>query len=268
MSLKVKLAGGFGVLLVIMAVMAFVSYSSINKLSDLSNEVEKQLVKKQFSIELDSGLELQTSSTRGFLLSGREELLKRRDEGVAQFSDRAGELSKLLQTERGKAVMEHIKAEAQEVQSAQGHAIELRRSGKKDEAFKAIFNDHTSQVRADLEKSIDDLIALIQKLQDTAQTEHEQIEVSTVRLVVILACAGLLIGLAVAMLIVRSITGAISRMLGMIQEIAAKNLSVTDLEITSEDEIGKAGRAQRNEEQSTRGNSGDRGNGPSRDQRE
>src|ERR1700724_1144372 len=44
-------------------------------------------------------------------------------------------------------------------------------------------------------------------------------------------------------LIVRSVTGSISRMLDLIQEIANKNLTIEDMKITSEDEIGKAGLA-------------------------
>ena len=56
-----------------------------------------------------------------------------------------------------------------------------------------------------------------------------------------LACVGLLTGCVLAILTARSITGAVSRMVFLIHEIAANNLAVEDMEVTSQDEIGKAG---------------------------
>jgi methyl-accepting chemotaxis protein len=50
---------------------------------------------------------------------------------------------------------------------------------------------------------------------------------------------GLLVGTSLA----RSITSSVTKMLDMIQEVAANNLAIKDLKITSEDEIGKAGEA-------------------------
>ncbi|HKF01560.1 MAG TPA: hypothetical protein VKB49_04575, partial [Candidatus Sulfotelmatobacter sp.] len=65
LSLKVKLAGGFGALLVALALMGFAAYSAIEKLSVLTDDISKQMQKKQYALDIDGGLELQTSSTRG-----------------------------------------------------------------------------------------------------------------------------------------------------------------------------------------------------------
>jgi methyl-accepting chemotaxis protein len=51
----------------------------------------------------------------------------------------------------------------------------------------------------------------------------------------------ILIGLVVGLGIARSLAGAAGRMLAMIQEVAANNLTVNDMEISSKDEIGQAG---------------------------
>jgi len=243
LSLKMKLALGFGVLLVIIATLGTISYTSIDKLSTISDQVAKQMVKKQLATEIDAGLELQTSTTRGSLLNGREELLKRREEGIGQFNDAMSALGKQLQTEKGKAIFAHIETEAKEVRDAQEHAIQLRRAGKTKEALNAIFNEHTSQLRADLEKSVDDVIAICDQLREDAEKAHEQTETNTIRLMLTLVGVGLLVGLAVAFFIARSVTSAISSMVAMIQEIAENNLVVEDMKITSADEIGKAGLA-------------------------
>jgi len=242
-SLKMKLVLGFGALLLIMAVMGVVSYTAINKLSDLSDNVNNQAHKKQLATEVDGGIELQTSSTRGYVLSGTEETLKRREEGIAEVDNSMEALNKLLQTEEGKAAWGDVDRSDKALRDLQSRAIELRRSGKAKEAADELFTEHAIQVRMDAEKAVDKLQGSIDKLQEAAQTQHEQVEVSTIRMVVILAVVGILVGLGVAILIVRSITGSIANMLTMIQDIANKNLTIEDIKITSEDELGKAGLA-------------------------
>ena len=62
-------------------------------------------------------------------------------------------------------------------------------------------------------------------------------------LILTLAVLGISAGLGVAVLIVRSITIAVSGMLAMAREISQNNLAVPDLDIRSHDEIGEAGAA-------------------------
>jgi methyl-accepting chemotaxis protein len=52
-----------------------------------------------------------------------------------------------------------------------------------------------------------------------------------------------LLGVVIALGLARSLSEAATRMLAMIQEVADKNLTIKDLEITSEDEVGQAGMA-------------------------
>jgi methyl-accepting chemotaxis protein len=133
-----------------------------------------------------------------------------------------------------------VNAGAKELRDLQAQAIELRRRGKTKEATDTLFTEHSVQVRTDAEKAVDDLQGMIDKLQEAANTEHEQVEASTIRLLIILATGGLIVGLGVAILIIRSITGAIAGMVTMIQEIAANNLGIDDMRVASQDEIGTA----------------------------
>ena len=242
-SLKMKLGLGFGVLLLIIAVMGITSYTSVNKLSDLSDEVQKQMHQAQIAADVDSGIELQTSATRGFVLSGNEEILKRREEGIAQVDKSLEELVKLLQTEAGKAVFAKVDSEARELRNLQSQAVDFRRKGKTKEATDALFTEHALQIRVGAEKDIDDLQTRIDGLQAAALKTHEDVEASTIRLLIILAIVGMIVGFGVAVLIVRSITGAIQGMVTMIQQIAANNLGIDDMHVASQDEIGKAASA-------------------------
>lgn len=240
LSLKAKLAGGFASMLLTLAIMGFVSYSSIQKLSDLGDSATRQMVNRQYSLEIDSGLELQTSATRGFLLSGNQETLKRRAEGIEQFTDRLSKLHESLQTETAKSLALRIATEGRELQGTQQRAIELRQAGNTKAAVQLMFAEHAVALRRDLEKTVDNLVDSIQKLEGAAEQEHEKIETAAMHRLVLLLGVGLLIGVGVASLIVTSISGPISRMLAVMHEIANKNLSIADIQVKGEDEIGRA----------------------------
>src|SRR5262249_31553481 len=86
-----------------------------------------------------------------------------------------------------------------------------------------------------------DLVGLIDKLHKNAVDEQKASESRTKLTMMALTGVGLVIGALVAILIARSITKAMGDMLGVIQEIANKNLTISDMEIRSQDEIGQAG---------------------------
>ena len=243
LSLKMKLAVGFGALLLIIATMGVLSYTSIHELSNLNDEVARHFHKRVLVEGADLGLELQTSATRAFVLSGSEGALQRREEGATQFSSAMDDLKPALQTDKGKDAWAKGDGADKELKDIQARAIELRRAGNLKEANAILFSEHATQLRVTSEQSIDVLRESIEKLLEAAQNEHERVEASTIRTSITFALIGLLIGFGLAVLIVRSVTRAFARMLTLIEEIAAHNLTVADMEITSRDEIGKAGAA-------------------------
>jgi methyl-accepting chemotaxis protein len=240
-SLKMKLGLGFGLLLLMIAVMGYVSYSSINRLSDLSDEMLKQTEKTRLAYSVDDGFEMQINGTRAFLLTGQEEALKHRQEGTDQAKEKAEKLGNLLQTERGKTIYSHLVEESGELEKIEESAIQLRRAGNSKAAVDLLFSARSGHLREDMDNIVEELEKLTAKLEETAQAEHERIESRTISLLLGLAAFAFILGLGMAALIIRSVTGTVSRMVKMIQEIAANNLTVQDMEITSEDEIGHAG---------------------------
>ena len=233
-SLKMKLGVGFGVLLLMIAVMGYVSYSSVNKLSDLSDEVLKQTEKTRLAYGADDGFEMQINGTRTFLLTGQDDALKHRQEGTEQAKENAAKLGPLLQTERGKAIFARLLDASGELERIQDSSIALRRAGNTKAAVDLMFDAHAKQLREEIDGIVDELEKLTAKLEDTAQAEHERVEARTISLILILAAAAFLMGVGMAVLIIRSVTGAVSRMVKMIQEIAANDLTVEDMEITSQ----------------------------------
>ena len=243
LTLKMKLGVGFGALLILMLVMGFAAYNMVGRLSEQGDRVVSNMTKKELTVQIDNALELQTSGVRGYLLTGNEDMLQRNEEGKQQFDEKMTGLEKMLVTEQGKKLSGHIRQSTDEFRSIMAHDIQLRRAGKVKEASALAFSLHTGELRTDLEKTIDDLLALEDKLKTDALKEQDATESSTRLLVLSLALVGLLVGVVVAFLIARSITSAIAHMLALIQEIAANNLAADDMQITSQDEIGHAGTA-------------------------
>lgn len=241
LSLKMKLGLGFGALLVILVVVAFVSYRATVAEEELSHEVEKQVQKKELSMLADRAVEMQLAGLRGFLLTGKEERLKNFEDGKALFKESSDTLGALLQTEEGKRAFAQAQQAYGEYMPYMEQAIQSRRADETKRAVDLIFSSKVSAKREELRKNMEVIVERTDKLKKTALDQQNASEAGSKILTLSLACAGVIIGLFVAILIVRSITGGISRMVTMIEEVAANNLTVEDMEITSQDEIGKAG---------------------------
>jgi len=243
MSIKAKLGLGFGTVLVLMAVLAFVSYNSVGQLSETADRLRVSSDKKEMIEAMDIAIEKQTTGIRGFLLAGKEDLLKHDEDGKRELKENMEKVEKLLVTEADKRLFAEISKSDSEFRTIADKEIQLRRAGKAKEAAELAFSPRTAEIRNELRKAIAGLLEVEEKLKQDAIAEQDAIE-SKVRLLVIsLSVAGMCIGLLMAFFIVRSITGTMGRMLTLIQEIASNNLAVQDMEVTSQDEIGKAATA-------------------------
>jgi methyl-accepting chemotaxis protein len=241
LSLKMKLGVGFGSVLLILAVTGMVAYNAVGKLNAISDQMAKMMAKKDMATQIDAAAEKQTTGVRGFLLVGREDLLAIDEAGKKDFAENMEELEKTIVTDEGKRLHAEIRSAYDAYRPIADREIELRRAGKEKEAVDLAFSQQTGEIRGRLRKAIADFIKLEDQLKDDLVREQAAAE-TRVRLTVVMLClVGIAIGSVIAVLVARAITGAIDRMLVLIQEIAANNLAVHDMEVTSQDELGKAG---------------------------
>jgi len=241
LSLKVKLGLGFGAILTIMAIVGFVGFYGTYRLSDAMSKVESNGAKALTTESMDAAVEKQTTGVRGFLLAGKEDLLKHDQEGQQEFKENADKLEKGLVTEHGKKLFAEIKRSFEAFRSIADREVQLRRAGKNKEAEALAFSSEAAQVRTEMRKALAELMALEQKLLADGIAEGRAVESSTRTMILAFAICGSIIGILVAFFIVRSITGGMARMVTLIQHIAGNNLAVDDMQVVSEDEIGKAG---------------------------
>src|SRR5579864_8597777 len=147
LSLKMKLAVGFGGLLLILVAMGFMAYRSVGRLADISNQVDEAMVKKDMASQIEAAIEKQSSGVRGFLLAGNEDLLKHDEEGRKQFADNMEKLGKLLTHEEGKKLHAEILHSYQEFRGTYDREIQMRRTGKTKEAVAVAFGSQMNSTR-------------------------------------------------------------------------------------------------------------------------
>jgi methyl-accepting chemotaxis protein len=243
MSLKIKLGLGFGTVVLTLAVLGVATYIGLGNIQAQAHLVATNVERKELTEAIDTSLEKQLAGVRGFLLTKDEAQLGRYWGGNELLAQSADKLEKLLVTDEGKKALAEIRGLDRQLHAQQERAIELGRAGREKDAKEGLFSAQNDQLRAELRRQVETLIGLEENLGKEAQNQQEATQNHVATMTLILTVGGILTGLVVAFLITRSITRAISAMVSLIQEIAANNLGVEDMPITSHDEIGQAGSA-------------------------
>jgi methyl-accepting chemotaxis protein len=240
LSLKMKLGFGFGTMLLILALMGFMAYRTVDELATLSSKVEDRSHKVELAKAIEADVMKESSGARGFLLLNKEDVLDRYEEGKREYKENLDVLSATVTSEAGKKTLAEVGRTYDTYIALNENEISLQRAGKTKEALD-IVTGPAAAASKELAKAVDEFVASQEKGKKEFLDEQNATESHARMILLGLAIVGILLGLGVAVLIARSITESIAGMLALIQEIAANNLSVTDMQIASHDEIGQAG---------------------------
>jgi methyl-accepting chemotaxis protein len=240
LSLRMKLGLGSGNLLLFLVAMGYFAYNSVGQLAEITGRADGVMVKTHLASQIEAATEKQTAGIRGFLLTGKEALLKHDEEGKEQFAESMDKLSKLLVLEESKKLQAEVRQHYATFRTNSDREIELRRAGKLKEAEGVMFSPRMNEARTEMSRAIADMATLENRARKDLVKEQSAMESRVRFMVVIIALAGMVIGMGIAQLIARSVSGAIARMLGLIQEIADNNLAMADMKVVSEDDLGKA----------------------------
>jgi methyl-accepting chemotaxis protein len=243
LSLKAKLASGFGLILVVMAIMGVVSYRSVARLTELSAFFGQKAQGRFLAATINVEINTQKAEYRGFLLTDKEEEMTQYAEHSRILAEDFDKLEATLSTARGRELLAHLRQSLDTYHGMIDRVVQLHRAGKQKEAISLIVDPQSAAVRADLTKTAEDLMAQEDHLMAAVREEQATTESETIKWLVTLAIVGLIAGFVVASLVIRSISGTVAAMVGMIETIAANDLSVDDMKIAADDEVGKAAAA-------------------------
>jgi methyl-accepting chemotaxis protein len=243
MSLKLKLAVGFGTILFILAVLGFLSYGAVGKMADISTQVQERAMKMNQSSSIEAAIAKQTAGVRGFLLAGLDHALADDADGKNEYRETLERLQPTVRSEEGKQLLGKIRGTYEAYRAVLDREIQLKRANKLKNAASLAFSPQTSALRNDLQKAVADFVQFQQRRTNEIVRQQNALAKGAKLLVAALSFAGLALGVVVALMLSRSLTSRIDGMLRVIEEIASSNLGSADIEITAHDEIGRAGRA-------------------------
>jgi CHASE3 domain sensor protein len=108
MKLRVKIALGFGALLLILGLEGLVGYTSFVEMDRLSSEAEHSADLRRLARDMNLQLEREVSAVRGFLLSGNAKILDSYNDASQKFEKDSAEIDRLHPTEQAEALHNKI----------------------------------------------------------------------------------------------------------------------------------------------------------------
>ena len=240
MGLKLKIVIGFGSLLAIIAGMGLVGYRAALVGQKASQEVKINSAKKDIISSMQQDLLLQRVGARDVLMGASNENLYLCEQGEQDFRTAMDELQPLLATDEAKELFARTEAARVNYVRRNDQVVARYRSGDTKGATE-MFREHEGKVASDaLAAAMHDMTAAFEHQRQDAQGLEEASDSSSKTLMLLLALAGLAIGSAIAYVIAESIMHAIHRMSAMIENVSSNNLVVEDMEVESDDEMGRA----------------------------
>jgi methyl-accepting chemotaxis protein len=240
-----KLGLGFGSVLLLTVTLGVVSLAQISKVNGSTVEIATNWLP---SVQALGKLAADTSAFRryelAFLLSddesGRQTNLTAMNDQLSTVEADEKQYEPMISSDEERKLYNDFRTEWNGYQTVHTQTMELSRENKADMARKLATAQGLVTLRASLKK-IDEDIELNAKGAATA-TQQAAAGYALARYWTIGLLMGALgFGLLVAITLAKSITRGTGRMLEMIEEVAANNLTVADMEITSRDELGQAG---------------------------
>jgi methyl-accepting chemotaxis protein len=242
-SLRLKLTLGFGALLAILVTMSTVDYLSIRRLGQLSITADTRADQAYLTRSIEVLINNRKVDIRSFLLTGNEEHMTRYAEDNRALTQEFAKLQPLLTTEEGHRLFAQLGNAAVAYDHGAQRVAQLKRARKTQAAVELLFGPELSSQRDEMEKSGARLVGLSQSLRVATSQEESEGQSTAIKAVFGLGILGFVISLVVGTAVPRYFSGTITKMVGVIQEIAANNLAIEDMEVTHQDEMGQAGNA-------------------------
>jgi methyl-accepting chemotaxis protein len=233
----------FGALLLVVLATCAVSYFSLQTATRLSAAADTKAHEAYLARTIEALLNARETDIRSFLLSGDEEHMSKYREHNRALAGEFGQLAQLVTTDLGKKLFAQLRQAADDYDRSAQRVADLRRDHKDQAAADMLLGPEMSATRTTTENSVAAFVKSCQELDANARQERTAAEAGAIRWILALAITGLAISIAVTIVVPHYLAGEINKMLTVMEEIAARDLAVEDIAVSSGDELGKAGSA-------------------------
>ncbi|MDD5642728.1 MAG: MCP four helix bundle domain-containing protein, partial [Syntrophales bacterium] len=242
MKIGLRLGLGFGVVIVLMLVLGLLAINRLAHIdASLTNIVKDKYPKTVLANEIHGQVNVVARALRNALLAqdprAASQELQRVAQSQALVSKKIGELTKVTNTEGGKARLQALVEAQSRYAPVEQDLIKAVEAGKKDEAQKALITK-LRPVQAKYLTALEDLSAyqaelMAQASQDAAASysQTRMLTITILILSIILACV-------IVFLVNRSITKPLNEAVRINNQMAEGDLSMS-IEVNRRDETGQ-----------------------------
>jgi methyl-accepting chemotaxis protein len=199
---------------------------------------------------MESAFEKEKVGARDGLLNGDRKYL---EAARVEFRQKMEILKPLLSTDQSRNLFSEIQRAAASYDELIDQALALDHSGRAREARNKIYGAEGQQIRGDFEKRVSALADSCERLTAEAKEKQEAGDRHAEWITASVTSLAFLVGIAMATFALRSLGSALANMLSVMQGIADNNLSLQDVAVTTQDDLGAAGLALNTMKNSLRG---------------
>jgi len=241
LRIGVRLGIGFGLLLTLLSVISVFSIIRVNSLDhEISLMATDKFPKAVLVNDAVDATNITARATRNILLDTSPASIQKELERIVEqrqvAGDRMDKLTKMITSEAGKKHLEEAKTLRASYRDSTDRYLTLVKEGKFGEARTLLLGDNRAKQNAYLD-SLGKLSQFQDKLVEQAGKDADHAATTTKNIIIGLALAALLLGIAIAYLITRSITKPVETCIAAADKIAAGDTNVV-LDSTASDETG------------------------------
>ncbi|WP_309892344.1 methyl-accepting chemotaxis protein [Archangium sp.] len=243
MSIGKKIALGFGLSLLVLLVVAFVAFQGTQQLVLTMDGLVESRDNAKVIREVRLLLVNAETGQRGFLLTGETRYLEPYEKALQGLNERLGELHKRLNNDaEQRARLARLEPLVRDKLAEMSETIRLRQQKGLEASLDVVLTDRGKQV---MDRLREDLGEMLEVEDQRWERFEQQARDNSLRGRVILG-AGTLLGVLIvfggSLLITRSITGPLDRLVAGAEQIGRGNFEHR-IEVSNQDETGELARA-------------------------
>lgn len=240
MTLGKKLYGGFGMVLLLTVAMMVFNYFEIARINTTYQDLmDKNATVTNLVKDLNISIKEEQSRVDAFLLFGSKSSLTQYQAANQQFEKTVRSLQKVFTVKDADhwQVLQGLDMLQQEYTILADQMIDAKKKSD-TEGYMTIGTQKVDPVINKFKSTADKLVAEQQNLLNTTYKDTEE-QVSRIKLIVIVITAiALIAGAAISFVITRLISKPVRELSAAAEKIAEGDLSQTEIEVKSKDEIG------------------------------
>ncbi|MCE5312227.1 MAG: methyl-accepting chemotaxis protein [Nitrospiraceae bacterium] len=241
MKIKTKLAGGFGLMIVLAVAISIGAFLGISSLgSNIKNLSEKRLPQAIILGDITANVLVATNHLqRGFIVDNKDDLEKAVQDMLATrkgITEGFDKLKLLVTSQKGKALYQAMVDARKPTAEMRDMIVRLLKDGNKKDALKML--SKFEPLQAAYVKSVDEMNEFVKDQAKKSREESENNAGIVQTAIIIIGIVSVIIGVLVSVLIIKSVTGPLNEAVDTVHRIAGGDLTV-EIKKTDKSETGQ-----------------------------